>query len=79
MVMLACITGEKPFPGIVREAEVTHTRVAKKEKPSRPAGEDPKKRIDSEDLWNLMTLCWSMEPDKRPSMEEVHKILQLHV
>ena len=79
MVMLACITEEIPFPGILRDAEVIHSSVSKREVPSRPVGRDPRKRVNPDDLWGVMMRCWSMEPDRRPSMEEVHKILQLHV
>jgi len=72
MMVLECITEKVPFSGISRDVAVIHARITKRENPARPGGQDPKKRIDSDDLWNLMTRCWSREPDHRPAMAEVH-------
>jgi len=79
MMVLECTTEEVPFYSIFRDAAVIHERLMKKENPPRPDGQDPNKRIDSDDLWNLVTCCWSREPEDRPTMAEVHSIFQLHV
>ena len=77
--MLGCITEEFPFPEISRAAQIVYLRVNRRENPRRPGGQDPRKRVDSDDLWNLMTRCWSYEPDHRPSMAEVHNYFLAHV
>ena len=79
MTVLECITEEVPFSGTTRDAAVINARITKGKNPPRPGGQDPRKRVDSDDLWNLVTRCWSHEPDQRPTMAEVHSVFLLHV
>ena len=79
MLMLECVTEEIPFSELRRDSQVIHTRFIKRQRPPRPGGPDPKKRVDSDDLWNLMMRCWSEEPDRRPAMAEVHSFFLSHV
>jgi len=72
MLILECITEEVPFPNLSRDAAVIHARISKEQCPPRPDGQDPKKRV-SDGLWELMMRCWSTEPDRRPSMEQVYR------
>ena len=78
MLILECITEKKPFHHLTRDAAVVHVRIDKKVDPPRPHGQDPKKGV-SDDLWSLMTRCWSREPNSRPTMEEVHSFLLFNV
>ena len=79
MMILECITEEQPFSRISRNAAVIYARLTQRENPPRPGGQDLRKRIDSDDLWNLMTGCWSYEPDRRPTMGDVHSFFQTRV
>jgi hypothetical protein len=72
MLILECFTEEVPFSNITHDAAVIHARVSKKQCPPRPNGREEKHRI-SEGLWDLMKLCWSVQPDHRPTMEQVHR------
>ena len=71
MLTLECITEEVPFSHISRDAAVVYARIAKRQRPYRPDGQDPKNYV-SDDLWDLMMRCWSDEPDNRPTMEQTH-------
>ena len=77
MLMLECITEEVPFSNLARDAAVLHARTTKAQCPPRPGEHDGKDRI-SDDLWKLMTGCWVVEPDKRPTMEQVYSFCLHH-
>lgn len=77
LLVLECITEEKPFSHISRDAAVLHARIQKRQLPPRPDGQDEKKRI-SDDLWKLMTECWDPSPEGRPSMGTVQNFLISH-
>ena len=80
MLILECITEEVPFSGLSRDQAVVHARVTKRQSPPRPGIrnlEDPKGCI-SDDLWDLMTRCWSEKPEDRPTMEYVHRFFADH-
>lgn len=72
MLILECITEEVPFSNIIRDAAVIHARISKKQCPPRPEGPDGKNRV-SDELWDLMKRCWSVKPEQRPTMEQVHR------
>jgi len=71
MLILECITEEVPFSNLPRAAAVIHARISKRQCPPRPDGRDQKNRV-SDGLWDLMMHCWSIKPDQRPTMEQVH-------
>ena len=76
MLVLECITEEVPFSNLPRDATVIHARISKRQCPPRPDGQDQKNGV-SDDLWDLMTRCWSDKPDDRPTMEQVHNFFLL--
>ncbi|KDQ58947.1 hypothetical protein JAAARDRAFT_127753, partial [Jaapia argillacea MUCL 33604] len=63
-------TGAPPFPKIWIEPEVA-TRVMSGHRPKRPTQAECKGRIMNSELWELITRCWSQEPESRPDMGEV--------
>ena len=71
MLILECITEERPFSNLTRDAAVIHARISRKQYPPRPAGQYPKNNI-SDDLWEFMMRCWAVKPDERPTMGEVY-------
>ena len=72
MLILECITEQPPFFHINRDAAVIHARIAKKQDPPRPEGQDQRNRV-SDELWDLMNRCWDIKPEQRPTMELVHR------
>ena len=71
MLILECITEKRPFHYLSRDAMVIYTRIDKKQSPPRPDGPAERNRV-SEDLWGLMGRCWSLDPQDRPTMENIH-------
>jgi len=71
MLILECITEKIPFHEHSRDAAVIHARISKKQMPPRPDGHSSRNRV-SDDLWSLMKRCWSITPDDRPTMEQIH-------
>ena len=69
MLILECITEELPFSNIPRDVRVIEAIVSKKQRPPRPYGE----HSVSDELWELMNRCWSIEPEERPPMDQVHR------
>ena len=69
MLVLECFTEAPPFSYISGDTGVIHARISKKQNPKRPDGE----HHIPDDLWELMNHCWSWEPEKRPSMDYVHR------
>lgn len=72
MLILECITEDVPFSSISRDAAVIHARISKRQCPPRPAGPEEKDRV-TDGLWDLMNHCWSVKPEERPTMEQVHR------
>ncbi|KAF9651706.1 kinase-like protein [Thelephora ganbajun] len=70
MLILECITEEKPFSNLSRDATVIHARISKRQCPPRPDAD--RKDLFSDGLWDLMTRCWAVKPDQRPPMEQIH-------
>jgi len=77
MLILECITEEVPFSNLPRDVAVIHARIGRRECPPRPNGQDQKNRV-SDGLWDLMMRCWSVKPDQRPTMEQVHSFFLHH-
>ncbi|KAF9649126.1 kinase-like protein [Thelephora ganbajun] len=69
MLIIECITEEVPFSHLSRIAAVIHARITRGQCPPRPDG-DREGRV-SDDLWDLMTRCWAVEPDHRPTMQHL--------
>lgn len=72
LLVLECITEEKPFSHLERDAAVVHARITKKQFPPRPPKQDQEEPI-SDKLWERMMNCWSWDPKNRPTMEDVQK------
>ena len=75
MLILECITEGVPFSNITRDAAVIHARINKKQCPPRPDGPEGDKYV-SDGLWELMNRCWSLKPDLRPTIEQVHSFFK---
>ena len=71
MLILECITEKIPFHNLTRDADVIHMRLNKMQCPLRPDGPAQKDRV-SDDFWSLMNRCWSLEPNDRPTLENIH-------
>ena len=78
MLILECFTEKVPFHEHSRDAAVIHARISKRQFPPRPDGHGQKNRV-SDDLWSLMKRCWSVKPDERPTMEQIHSHFLLNV
>ena len=76
MLILESFTEKIPFHDLSTDAAVIHARVDKKQCPSRPDGDSPKNRV-SDNLWRLMKGCWSVKPNDRPTMENIHSFFLL--
>lgn len=78
MLILECITEKPPFYELPRDAAVIHIRISKRESPPRPSGRRQENHV-SDDLWRLMKRCWSIKPDDRPTIENIHSFFLLNV
>jgi len=70
LLVLECITEEKPFSHIRHDGAVVHARITKRQCPLRPDVSDS--------LWDLMMHCWSIDPGSRPTMERVQTFFLAH-
>ena len=71
MLILECMNEEAPFSNLSSEAAIIHARITKRQHPPQPDGQNGKNSI-SDGLWEFMMRCWSVKPDHRPTMEQVH-------
>jgi hypothetical protein len=72
MLMLECTTEEAPFSNLSSDAAVIHARITKRQYPLRPdSGQEGNNGV-TDGLWDFMMRCWSVIPDQRPTMEQVH-------
>ena len=78
MLIVECIAEKIPFSHLSSDGAVIHLRISKRRCPPRPNGRDPKNCV-SDDLWDLMMRCWSVNYDRRPTMEQVHGFFQHQV
>ena len=72
MVVLEVLSGQPPFP-----RDANHTvilKVTKGDRPARPQGAEGAWFTD--DLWEILELCWSPWPRSRPTVEVVHDCLE---
>ena len=64
------MTGEQPFAEVRRTTEVL-IKLQRGERPKRPVGAEFKARGLDDKLWNILLLCWSNNPDDRPTMAQI--------
>ncbi|KAG1781802.1 kinase-like domain-containing protein [Suillus placidus] len=64
-IMLQVLTGDVPWPHLINAAAILRKVVFEEETHPRP---DDNRVTDQH--WRFMTLCWSKEPDARPSAGE---------
>lgn len=74
MLMLECITERMPFFNLISDPAVFHARIVQGRHPPRPDGQDQEGLV-SDSLWDLMLCCWSIECERRPTMERVRRFL----
>ena len=74
MLMLECITKKRPFFDLSSDAAVIDARVVEGQYPPRSGGLGPEGRFPDR-LWELTLCCWSIECERRPTMEWVHSFL----
>lgn len=80
MTILECLTLAVPFSLLRRDIHVV-TQVLKGAQPPKldfPALTPPIEQTDGDALWELMTSCWALNPEDRPTMDVVYqKLLEL--
>ena len=72
MVLLEVLSGQPPFP-----RDANHTvilKVTKGDRPARPQGAEGAWFTD--DLWEILEMCWSPWPRSRPTVEVVFDCLK---
>ncbi|KAF8671487.1 kinase-like protein [Rhizoctonia solani] len=74
MTILEAVTGEPPFTG-KNEIAVMLAVCFNKEIPTRPLAQIPVNNEHGNRLWDLLSICWSHEAEKRPSAAEVRSIM----
>jgi hypothetical protein len=67
--ILQISTGKQPFHG-VKEFGVLQL-VSEGKRPSRPTEDDCLGPYVDDAFWELITMCWKRDPEKRPSMQQV--------
>ena len=71
MVVLEVLSGRAPFEPLDK---LTVMRlVTDGKRPERPAG--PEGGWFTDDLWEMLNLCWETQPESRPGVEAVSKCL----
>ncbi|PBK93603.1 hypothetical protein ARMGADRAFT_129626 [Armillaria gallica] len=70
--MLVCqlYTGLPPLPNIPNDLAFVNRVVRRKQRPSQPAE-------ISDELWAVVTRCWSHEPGDRPTMESLNRDIKI--
>jgi len=72
MVVLEVLSGRPPFTP--DKDFIVMRKVIDGERPGRPEGSDGAWFTD--DLWRMLELCWTAQPDSRPSIEAVLECLE---
>ncbi|KAK2465787.1 hypothetical protein APHAL10511_002331 [Amanita phalloides] len=70
MTILELLTHEKPYADLKRGAQVIK-KIDKGELPGRPQDGRAIERGLDDRMWELLRSCWSMEPENRPSIEDL--------
>ena len=72
MVIYEVLSGQVPFPGLKGTAVVC--KVIEGERPGRPRGRQA--AWFSDDLWEMLELCWKPQPCDRPDLDAILKSLE---
>ncbi|KIJ29890.1 hypothetical protein M422DRAFT_268673 [Sphaerobolus stellatus SS14] len=75
MLCLEILTGQRPFHDRSRDAQVIQGLVSGV-RPTRPSPEITRRGLSNE-LWELMQLCWHQVPDFRPSMSDIFPTMRI--
>jgi len=67
MVILEVLSGKPPFPNYGGVAVIG--KIVNGERPGRPEGEEAV--WFTADLWEMLEQCWSLEPERRPAIDDV--------
>lgn len=70
---MQAFTEDIPFSGLLDMEVILEVAVHGKH-PERPAGQAAGVRGLSDDVWNVMKLCWTRQPALRPKIGLVHDI-----
>ncbi|KLO12025.1 kinase-like protein [Schizopora paradoxa] len=76
MLCLEIMTGERPYAHRRRDAEVIADLLSKR-LPPRPVEQAVQTRGLTDDLWNMMLSCWSLDPRNRPRMKLIRVTMQM--
>ena len=68
MVMYEVLSGNIPFPE-VHAFPLVMIMIIRGERPGRPQGIEG--LLFTDDLWDMVQLCWSQQPNDRPTVEVV--------
>jgi serine/threonine protein kinase len=69
MTVLEILTHQQPYSKIRMHTQAV-VRAANGQRPDRPLEDSVVKRGMNEELWNCLVQCWSLEPEKRPTIED---------
>jgi len=72
MVILEVLTGKPPFPNY--NGMTVMRKIVEGEHPGRPEGEEGV--WFTADLWGMLEQCWSLEPARRPTIDNVLQCLR---
>ncbi|CAE6467472.1 unnamed protein product, partial [Rhizoctonia solani] len=76
MTILEAITGKLPWYWLHRDLAVMKQVCSLRNQHRRPEGVILINSQDGDKLWNLLTTCWSFEPEKRPNAVDVGEIMR---
>ncbi|TEB35454.1 kinase-like protein [Coprinellus micaceus] len=74
MTVLEILTHQQPYSKIRMHTQAV-VRAANGQRPDRPLEDSVVKRGMNEELWNCLVQCWSLEPEKRPTIEDFILVL----
>jgi len=72
MVILEVLSGKPPFPNY--NGMTVMRKIVEGERPGRPEGEEGV--WFTADLWGMLEQCWSLQPEKRPTIDDVLRCLR---
>jgi len=71
MVILEVLSGKPPFPNY--NGMTVMRKIVEGERPGRPDGEE--EVWFTADLWGMLEQCWSLQPERRPTIDDVLRCL----